>query len=197
MLRNIIVGISLVVLTQLALAIQSPVTLLQGVSKNMIAALQKNQTQLQTNPKLVRNIVKKNLLPHVAVMTMSGSVIGQPWRSASSSQKKQFAHVFVNYVVSTYARALQSYTSGDTINFYPLRQNYKTERAVMVRSQIHRTNGQNIAVNYYMLRSNNTWKIYDFSIENVSLVQNYRAQFANTLAQGGMDLLLKKLSTQK
>jgi len=37
------------------------------------------------------------------------------------------------------------------------------------------------------------WKVYDITIEGVSLVTNYRGQFSNEIRQGGMDGLIQKL----
>jgi len=40
------------------------------------------------------------------------------------------------------------------------------------------------------------WKVYDVTIDSVSLVTNYRATFANTIRQSGIDGLIKTLSAQ-
>jgi phospholipid transport system substrate-binding protein len=64
-----------------------------------------------------------------------------------------------------------------------------------VRSVIIRRSGQRIKVDYNVVRSGDSWKVYDFSIENVSMVQSYRSQFSDVLAQQGMSGLLQRLKT--
>ena len=39
-----------------------------------------------------------------------------------------------------------------------------------------------------------SWKVYDIVIEGVSLVTNYRGQFAQEIRQNGLDSLIKKLA---
>jgi phospholipid transport system substrate-binding protein len=194
-LRKIGLLVALLFVAQVTWAVSSPVSLLQGVANNLTRGLQKNQSQLKSNPAIVRNLVKKYLVPHVAVSYMSGSVVGRDWRSATTAQRTQFKHRFTHLVISTYSEVLQSY-NGDVVKFYPIRGGFANKQALEVRSVIQRSNGQNIAVNYYVMRVKNTWEIYDFAIEGVSMVQNYHAQFAGTLAQGGLKLLLSRMASR-
>lgn len=178
-------------LTQACFAIQSPVTQLQGVADKMINSLEKNRSQL-SNFSVIRRIVNSTLLPHVNLNRMSASVVGRYWRTASSAQRAAFKKQFSYLVTTTYASALSSYNQ-DRVHFYPLRQNYQNSAALSVRSIIIRPNGQRIPVSYNVMRSGKGWKVYDFSIENVSIVQSYRQQFAGVLANNGMNGLIAKL----
>lgn len=173
----------------------SPITQLQGMANHMIAGLASNKGRLQSEPRIVTSLVRRYLLPTVDATRMSRQVVGRYWRQSSSGQKKQFQRLFTNLVVSTYASALASY-DGDVVKFYPLRGRLDGRSTVMVRSLIVRRNGQTIPVNYYMVRKGNKWVIYDFTIENVSMVQSYRAQFADTLAAQGMAGLISKLRSR-
>jgi phospholipid transport system substrate-binding protein len=79
------------------------------------------------------------------------------------------------------------------VTFKPLREDFATRQTTTVYSTIVRKNGQRIPISYDVVRHGAAWKVYDFSIEHVSMVQSYRAQFADALAQGGMPALLKRL----
>ena len=54
--------------------------------------------------------------------------------------------------------------------------------------------GQPLAVDYSLEQVSDVWKVYDITIEGVSLVTNYRSQFSNEVRQGGMDGLIQKLA---
>ncbi|EKD77932.1 MAG: Toluene tolerance protein Ttg2D [uncultured bacterium] len=123
---------------------------------------------------------------------MSAAVVGEPWRSATAAQRAQFKQEFSYLVTTTYAAALSSYDN-DKVFFQPLRENFAGRQTVQVNSVIVRKNGQRIAVNYNVVRAGDKWRVYDFSIENVSMVQSYRSQFASVLAQGGMPALLTRI----
>ena len=51
-----------------------------------------------------------------------------------------------------------------------------------------------MAVDYSLEQVGDVWKVYDITIEGVSLVTNYRGQFSNEVRQGGMDSLIQKLA---
>lgn len=195
-IKQIFVILAMMLVAQFAWAVQSPVTLVQGMANNMIAGLKSNKSQLKSNPGIVYSLVRSNLLPYADVNSMAASAVGPAWRNASASQRSQFKQLFVNVVISTYATALRSY-DGDVIRIYPLRTNYSNARTVTVRSLVIRRNGQRIPVSYNLVRRGNTWRIYDFSIENVSMVQSYRAQFASALSQGGMPNLIASLQKKR
>lgn len=192
--RRTVVAVLLLMLFGLANAgVQSPLTVLKSASNQMIAALERNKSRLD-NSNVIFRIVNRILVPHVDANRMAALVVGpQQWRRSSPQQRRQFVSQFKQLVISTYAAALSSY-NGDHVRFYPLHSNYNARRTINVKSVIIRRSGQRIPVNYNLRRAGNTWKIYDFSIENVSMVRSYRAQFASVLASSGMSGLIHRLT---
>ncbi len=185
-------GLVLALMCSVALAVQSPLALMQGMSLKVLAGLSKNQAQLKANPAIISNLVHQYLIPNIDTERMAGSVLGRDiWMKATPVQKAQFIQLFTKLVISTYSSALASY-NGDVIQFYPMRGGFD-QPSVQVNSVIVRQNGQTIGVNYNLEQIGGTWKIYDFAIENISMVQSYSSQFAGTLAAGGLPALLQKL----
>ena len=52
---------------------------------------------------------------------------------------------------------------------------------------------QPIEVDYDMEKSPDGWKVYDLTVEGVSLVTSYRGTFADQIQQVGIDGLIKTL----
>jgi phospholipid transport system substrate-binding protein len=50
-------------------------------------------------------------------------------------------------------------------------------------------------VNYRLVLVGSDWKLYDLSVEGVSMLDSFRSQFSELLAQGDMDALINKLSS--
>lgn len=170
------------------MAASSPLLMMQEIAQNMITALKRNQSRLAGNTVLVRRIVSQLLIPHVDIDAMSGRVVGRNyWLQATDAERQAFSELFKNQVLATYAGALSSYDH-DRVLFYPLRQ--QVGSYAQVRSIIVRKSGQKIAVSYNLRNQNDQWKIVDFSVENVSIVNNYHAQYAGALSQGGLKNLL-------
>ena len=69
-----------------------------------------------------------------------------------------------------------------------------SEKNVTVKTQIIQKGGQPIAVDYSLVKGPAGWKVYDITIESVSLVTNYRSQFSSEIRQNGIDSLNKKLA---
>lgn len=174
---------------------ESAVTMLQSVANNMISQLEKNKSQLKSNPKVIHHIVDNVLLPYADINRMAGMVVGrQAWDAATPAERREFVALFKRRVINTYSNALASY-NGDKVVVYPVRGG-ENGRYLSVNSVIIRKSGQKIGISYKLIRTGNSWKVYDFSIEGVSIVSNYHSQFANTLANGGIAHLNKALLDQ-
>lgn len=181
----------LLLASQICFALTSPVDQFQGVANHMISDLEQNKNALHNNT-VIRRIVNQVLLPSIDLNRMSAAVVGRYWQTASPAQREQFKKEFAYLVTTTYSAALSSY-NGDRVQFYPLRENFANHETMQIRSVIIRQNGQRIPISYNVVQSGAAWKVYDFSIENVSMVQSYRSQFENVLASGGMPALLVRL----
>lgn len=176
-------------------AASSPLGMLQGVSKSVLNALEKNKTRLHSSS-VVYRIVNRYLVPHIDQTRMARMVVGRRyWAAASKSQQNAFVKAFRVLIISTYASAFSSYDR-DKIRFYPLRRS-AGRRTVVVNSVIVRKSGQTIPLSYNLIRSGSGWKVYDFSVENVSIVNSYRSQFAGTLSSGGLASLTKQIRSRR
>jgi phospholipid transport system substrate-binding protein len=172
-------------------AAPSPLPLMKDIAQDMISALKRNKDRLSGNTALVNRIVNRVLIPHIDIYSMSGRVIGRKyWLQASPSERKAFSDLFKHKVLSTYSSALSSYDK-DRVLFYPLRQPGRSY--AQVRSVIVRKSGQKIPVSYSLRYRAGTWKVVDLSVENVSIVNNYKAQYSGALSEGGLKYLISKM----
>jgi phospholipid transport system substrate-binding protein len=161
-----------------------PVSMLQSLADQMIANLKANKATLKTNPTLVYSLSRKIVVPHADLAEMSKRVLPpQIWNNATSSQRSQFENEFTTLLVRTYASALSDYTD-QVVKFYPVRGGVGEKNTVRVDSQIIRSDGAPINVNYRLIRQGPVWKLYDMTVEGVSLIESFRSQFADKVSQG-------------
>ncbi len=190
--NRLITILALLCMMNAAFAASNPVIVIRGMANNMVSALEKNKNRLK-QPGVISKIVNANLVPYVDLSRMGASVVGRRyWLGATSAQRGQFIRQFKQLVISTYSAALSSYDD-DKVDVYPLRG--RVGRAATIKSVIIRRTGQRIPISYNVMSRGGSWKIYDFSIENVSMVRSYNAQFSGVLANGGMAALIQKLKT--
>lgn len=179
----------------LALA-QSPVPMLESSAQQIIQTLKQNQASLKQNHQLVFQAIERYLLPCVDVDGMSRSVLGRTaWNKASSLEKKEFTQAFTQLVIRTYASPLAEY-SGETVKFLPFKE-VADARFTRVNSIISRPNGQRIPLSYNLILKQGQWKVYDLSVEGVSLLQSFRSQFGQVLQHSSMQDLITQMRQNK
>lgn len=171
----------------------NPVQLLQQVATEMTRTLDQHKGHLKQNMPYLENVIRQKIVPHFTVSTMARSVVGRDaWKKATPTQRDQFKKEFSEMVIGIYAAPLADY-NGDRMEFRPIRKDLKNLSRVQVESVIVRKSGQRIPVNYRMVKIGGDWKVYDFSIEGISMIQSYRSQFSSVLRQQGFSGLLQKV----
>ena len=192
-IKTILLVVS-VILSTVMNAQNSPIPMLEQTANNIIATLKENKSSLKNNPNIIYKAVETNLLPIVDVAGMS--VLGrQAWSKATNTQRAQFSKAFTRLVIRTYSSPLAQY-SDESVQFLPLRGSLDS-RFLRVNSIIIRAEGQNIPLSYSLVAKNGQWKIYDISVEGVSLLQSFRSQFAAALQNSSIDEVIKLMEKKQ
>lgn len=157
-----------------------------------VLAIVKQDKDIQTgNKKKVTELVDAKVLPHFNFTHMTRLAVGKNWRNATPEQKKVLEIEFRNLLVRTYTTAFTTYKDQE-VEVKPLKMaNDATD--VTVKTFILNKGKPPLPVNYDMEKTANDWKVYDLSIEGVSLVTNYRGTFAEQVQKSGIDGLIKTL----
>ncbi len=175
------------------LAVDTPPDVLARTTTNEVLAILKQDKELQNgNLGKVYQLVEAKILPNFDFNRMTQLVIGKHWPRATAQQKQALVTEFRNLLVRTYASSLTAFTN-QTVDFKPLVMK-PDDTDVTVRSEIRQPGGQPIPIDYNMYKSPFGWKIYDVTIDSVSLVTNYRSSFSSTIRQNGIDGLIKTLA---
>lgn len=175
----------------------APVTMLKQSTVEMLAVLKAQQPTLKTHPEYLERKIRSIVVPKFDVVSMAQSVVGRRhWEAASSAERQAFIREFTDLVISVYSAPLQDY-NGDRVEFSPLRSSIEGQSRIVVQTTIVRPSGQRIAVNYSLKNANGDWKVYDFSIEGISMIASYRSQFAAILENQGIVGLLGQMHHPK
>ena len=86
-------------------------------------------------------------------------------------------------MLNNYGTAIVEFTA-NTLKVYPSRVKPGAQTAT-VRTEMMRSNGGPISVNYYMHMTPEGWKAWDVVIQGVSYVMSYRQDFGSQIAQQG------------
>jgi len=117
---------------------------------------------------------------------LSKRALARNWSRLNPAQQQEFMDLFEQVLEKAYIDKILSYTNEKVI-FY--RENSISANQVEVQSKIV-TASKEIPIFYRVILKDNTWKVYDVVVENVSLVLNYRTQFNEILANHTPEQLL-------
>lgn len=168
----------------------APDTLVKNVTLEVVELI----TKEKGNRAKIVSVIEEKVLPHFNFTAMTALAVGQNWGKASPEQKKRLTEEFRTLLVRTYASALAAY-SEQKFDFRPLRAK-PTETDVTVNVRVLQPGGQPVTLDYSMEKTANGWKVYDVMVGGVSLVANYRTEFANAVRTSGIDGLIKDLQTK-
>jgi phospholipid transport system substrate-binding protein len=168
-----------------------PDTLVKNVTLEVVDLIAKDKDiKAGSRAKLVA-LIEAKVLPHFNFTAMTALAMGQNWTKASAEQKKELTEEFRTLLVRTYASALAAY-SEQKLDFRPLRAK-ATDTDVTVNVRVLQPGAQAVTLDYSMEKTAHGWKVYDVTVGGVSLVANYRTEFANTVRASGVDGLIKDL----
>ena len=168
-----------------------PDVLVKNVTTEVVEIIAKDkEIKAGSRAKLVA-VIEAKVLPHFNFSAMTALAMGQNWTKASAEQRKELTEEFRTLLVRTYASALAAY-SEQKFDFRPLRAK-ATDTDVTVNVRVLQPGAQPVTLDYSMEKTANGWKVYDVMVGGVSLVANYRTEFANTVRASGIDGLVKDL----
>ena len=182
--------IALLLALPAAAATEEPDALVKRVSEEVLQILKENQD----NPggAKVQALVKEKVLGHFDFARMAALAAGLSWRKATPEQKTELTDQFRTLLVRTYASALGKF-KGQTLEFDPQRKS-EDQRKAIVRSRLLQPGVEAITVDYKMVAASSGWKVYDVSVDGISLVTTYRDAFAQEARANGVDGLIRMLT---
>jgi len=173
---------------------EPPDQLVKNVTLEVVELIAKDKEIRSGNRAKLIGLIDAKVLPHFNFSAMTALALGQSWNKATPEQKKRLTEEFRTLLVRTYASALAAY-SEQKFDFRPLRAK-PTDTDVMVQVRVLQPGSQPVPIDYSMEKTAAGWKVYDVMVGGVSLVANYRTEFASIVREGGIEGLIKNLQTK-
>jgi phospholipid transport system substrate-binding protein len=121
---------------------------------------------------------------------MSRRALGPHWRERTLAEREKFVGLFADLLETTYFAKIDTYSGGGAVRYGA--ESMQADEAT-VRTTITTAKGTAIPADYRLHQRNGRWMVYDVSIEGVSLVNNYRAQFNQIIRAASYDELVQRL----
>jgi phospholipid transport system substrate-binding protein len=170
----------------------APDDLIKNTVHEVIGIIKQDKDIQAGDQKKINALVDAKVLPHFNFTRMTQLAVGKYWRTATPEQKQALVAEFRNMLVRTYTKVFTVYRN-QTVEVKPLRM-AADDSEVTVKTVINNPGSQPIPVNYEMKIAPDGWKVFDISIEGVSMVMSYRGTFSSQIQDAGIDGLIKALS---
>ena len=115
--------------------------------------------------------------------------LAKNWDARSGQERQEFIALFKSLLENSYANKLEAYRD-EKINY--IDEIIKGEYALIKTEVVRRSS--TIGVDYKLIQENGNWKVYDFVIEGVSMIRNYRSQFTKIIRRDSYEVLVQKLT---
>ncbi len=165
-----------------------PLSIVQNTVDGMFSILE--DEELSDDEK--KEIIQKELFSHFDFLSMSKATIGRTWRRMSDEQRTKFTALFTEMMKHSFKDRIETLNESSSIEIRYLKEKVLSARMAQVQTLI-KTSSSSTRVDYRLIKSGKNWMVYDFVIEGMSLLGNYRAQFRNLLRRKGVDSLITLL----
>jgi phospholipid transport system substrate-binding protein len=184
-----LLGLVMVFLSAHAYSQQAPDVLVKSVADDVLKILSKPDS----NAAAVAKQIEEKIVTHFDFERMSRLAVGKNWRQATTEQQQSIVDQFRALLLRSYTTAYSA-AKGVVVDVKPVKLQ-PSDEDVQVKTQIRLPGGAPpIAVDYSMFKASAAWKVYDVTVNEVSLVSTYRSTFAEQIKQGGIDGLIKALT---
>ena len=168
-----------------------PTDQIRGAIDRGIAILQRPDLKAKEKREERREALRKELFPSFYFEEMAKRSLGVHWKDRTPREREEFTRLFRNLLENAYAGKIEGY-KGEKILY---RKESVDLPYAEVNTVIVMLQGDEIPVDYRVLKDGARWRIYDIVIEGVSLVNNYRSQFAGILQKSSYPELVRRLKS--
>ena len=167
-----------------------PMPVVKTTVNQALEVLQDKQTPLAQRQDKLRQIVAQTF----DFTEMAKSALGYHWKELTPAQQQEFTNAFIAFIEDSYLSKINDYR-GQQVSF--LRVSNEGPQFAQVSTDIIQPKGDPIHVNYRLVQEGSTWKIYDVTVDAISIIANYRNQFNRVMNSKGYDTLIKDLKAKQ
>jgi phospholipid transport system substrate-binding protein len=125
---------------------------------------------------------------------MSRRSLGHRWRQLDDSQRQAFANLLPDVLAGAYLDDLDKFQGDERV----LIENSALERErATVTTTLVTHSRERVPMVYWLHQVQGRWRVYDLSIEGVSLVNHYRESFNRFLVNHSVAELIARLETRR
>lgn len=167
-----------------------PTDQIRGAIDRVLEILKKKDLQAKEKRAERRTLLREEISKAFDFDEMAKRSLGPAWRQRTPEERKEYVALFRQVLENSYLGKVEAY-QGEKIRY--VKDSVAEGRFAAVETLIVTGKGQEIPLNYRLVKEKSEWRVYDVVIEEISLVNNYRSQFAAILQRSSFQDLLARL----
>ena len=184
----------MLLITLPAMATTAPEQLIRQTASNVMAEIRGNLDTYKSDPQKVIKLVDEQVLPHFDFSAMTDLALGKYADRINAEQRSVIITEFRLLLVRTYGSALVEYADQEPI-YLPM-DGTEADGMVVVKTSYDQLSEFPIPIDYSLRLGDDGWKVFDITVDEVSLVTNYRSSFIRAIKRNGVDGLIKSLQAR-
>ena len=124
---------------------------------------------------------------------MAKRSLGQYWAPRTLAERGEFVRLFTATVEHSYISKVDQRGAGKMA----VQGEHLDGEYAIVRTTIPLSSGQELPIDYRMHNIADRWRVYDLTVDGISLVANYRAQFNKIIRTSSYEALVARFKSQQ
>ncbi len=114
--------------------------------------------------------------------------VGRHWKELGEDERRRLVDAFTRMTVATYANRFNGF-SGERFEIVSVET--KPRGSVLVSSQVVKSDGSTVALNYLLRQRDGGWRVVDVHLEGaISELATRRAEYSSVITRQGFDRLV-------
>lgn len=181
----------------LAILAFSPAAMAEATPEDRVKEGVDKLVELLHDPRFKEPSTRQAIFDEIATLSddyfdykyLTMMAVGRPWLEMDPAKQDKLIPTFKKVLELNYLPKLEDY-SGQKVTYK--KQMIRGDKAMVLTEVVDKD--KTFSVNYRLVKIDGQWMVYDIIAEGISLVKNYRSQFAEILHDGDVDTLIAKLN---
>ena len=169
----------------------NPMTLIQCGTERALQMLHESESGQAPSLRQRKNEILTIVTEYFNFDEMAKRALGRPWKDQTPDKRQEFVKLFKQLLFNTYINRLENYTGAKERVIYDS-EKLEGDYAI-VKTHIVYQGNNNVEITYRLHHDMGEWRVYDVVVEGISIVENYRSQFASILTNESFDSLLNRV----
>jgi phospholipid transport system substrate-binding protein len=168
--------------------LESPTDVVRATLTEVFRILDDPKLKVPAQQASRRRLLEEVIAQRFDYAEMSKRTLASQWGRLTENDRTEFVEVFKAFLSDRYAGKIEGY-SGEKVQYLSerLEGQYAEVRTKLLSTKV------DIPMDYRLIYKNGRWYAYDIIADGVSLVKNYRSQFATILRAGSYQELVTRL----